>query len=94
MWKKGQYVSHPHEMGDILLKDWGNIWTQKSGQDLATRMWGRIRQLIITSSRYNRDMYSISVEDVIRGIKMMSSGTAFGIDQWPLATGNNSAQKL
>ena len=24
MWRKGKYISHPHEMGDILLREWGN----------------------------------------------------------------------
>ena len=44
MWRKGKYYSHPHEVWDILLQEWGSIWTQKLGQNLAARMWGRLQQ--------------------------------------------------
>ena len=50
MWKKGKYVSHPHEMGDILLKQWGNGWTQGMGKEMAEEMWGKIRQQSANSS--------------------------------------------
>ena len=82
MWKKGKYISHPHDMCDVLLKEWGSIWTQQLGDEMATKMWDKIRQLIITSRKHNKDMDDITEEDVKRGIKMMSSGTAVGIDQW------------
>ena len=42
MWKKGKYYSHPHDMGDILLKDGGSIWTQKVGPELATKNVGNV----------------------------------------------------
>ena len=45
-------------------------------------MWGRIKQLIIASRHNNTDMESMIVDDVVRGIKMVSSGTAVGMDQW------------
>ena len=53
MWKKGKYYNHPHEMGGMLLQEWGSIWTQKLGQDLATRMWARLNQVIKTSRHGN-----------------------------------------
>ena len=67
MWKKGKCYSHPHDMGDILLKDWGSIWTQKLGTELTTKMWEKLRQLIITSRKHNSDMENITTEDVIMG---------------------------
>ena len=54
----------------------------KLGDEMASKMWDKIRQLIITSRKHNKDMDDITEEDVKRGIKMMSSGTAVGIDQW------------
>ena len=38
MWRKGKHISHPHEMGGILLKEWGNIWTQGIGDKMAKEM--------------------------------------------------------
>ena len=65
-----------------MLREWGNIWTQEIGDKMAKEMWSKIRQLIITSRAHNADIDDITEEDVKRGIKMMSSGTAVGIDQW------------
>ena len=67
-------------MGDILLNEWGNIWTQKLGQDMATNMWEKMRQLIITSRSIGNDIDTMTTEDVLRCIRMINSGTAVGID--------------
>ena len=80
MWRKSKYYRHPHEIRNILLQEWGSIWTQKSGRNLATKMGGRLQQLIRTSREHDKNMEQITVEDVIRGIKLMNSGTAVGID--------------
>ena len=60
MWKKGKYISHPHEMGDMMLKEWGNIWTQGIGDAMAEEMWEKILQLIITSRAHAGDMDQIT----------------------------------
>ena len=69
-------------MGGHLWQDWGKIWTQDIGDKMAEAMWMKLRQLIITSRHQEDPMEEITEEDVRRGIKMMSSGTAVGIDQW------------
>ena len=68
MWRKGKYISHTHEMGGILLKESGNIWTQGTGDKMAKEMWSKIRQLIITSRSHKSEMDEITEEDVKRGI--------------------------
>ena len=82
MWRKGKYISHPHQMGAHLLDDWSGIWTQDIGDQMAITMWKQLKQLIIDSRNAEDPMEEITEEDVRRGIKMMSSGTAVGIDQW------------
>ena len=79
--EEGEYYSHPHDLGNILLKEWGDIWTLSEGSKLATRMWARL-QTFIKHSRGKDKLEYIITGDVQRGIKMMNSGTAVGIDQW------------
>ena len=69
MWRQGKYISHPHEIGGQLLKDWGRVWTQDIGDDMAEAMWMKLRQLIITSRQQEDPMDEITEEDVIRRIK-------------------------
>ena len=69
-------------MGGYLLKDWSNIWTQGIGDNMAETMWMQLKQLIVDSRRVEDPMDEITEEDVRRGIKIMSSSTAVGIDQW------------
>ena len=82
MWRKGQYISHPHQMGGQYLKDWSGVWTQDIGDQMAITMWKQLKQLIVASRNVEDPMDEITEEDVRRAIKMMSSGTAVGIDQW------------
>ena len=56
--------------------------TQGIGENMAESMWMQLRQLIVESRRLEDPMEEITEEDVRRGIKMMSSSTAVGIDQW------------
>ena len=81
MWKKGKYYSHPHDLGKILLQEWGARWTLDCGTKLATHMWARLKTLI-QLSRGKDQLDLITIEDVKRGIKMMNNGTAVGIEQW------------
>ena len=82
MWRKGKYVSNPHEMGEYLLQDWGKIWTKDIGENMLVHMWEKIKQLIQASKAHKNEMEKISTEDVKKAIKSMSSATAVGIDQW------------
>ena len=73
-------------MGKHLLEDWSKIWTQNQGEEIPKDLWATLKQLIIQDQKYKaknrgaRDI--ISQEDVRRGMKVMKSGTAVGIDQW------------
>ena len=81
MWKKGEYVSHPHEMGKHLLADWSKVWTQENKQGMPINLWGQLKTLIKNHNQQSgRD--KISQEDVKRCIKVLKSATAVGIDQW------------
>ena len=88
MWKKRKYYSHPHDLGEILLQEWGDLWTIDCGPKLATRMWARLK-ILIKHSRGKGLLDKITPENAKRGIEMMNSGTAVGIDQWSHSTGNN-----
>ena len=69
-------------MGGQYLKDWSGVWTQDIGDKMAITMWKQLEQLIVASRNVEDPMDEITEEDVRRAIKMMSSGTAVGIDQW------------
>ena len=76
-------------MGGQYLKDWSGIWTQDIGEKMAIDMWKQLKLLIVATRNTEDNMEEITEEAVRKGIKVMSSGTAVGTDQWSPAQWKN-----
>ena len=78
MWRGGEYIGNSHLITQALLQDWGALWTQ-SQHVTAMELWSGIkthaRQLV-------SHLDPITMEDLERGLKMLNTNTAVGIDQW------------
>ena len=66
--EEGKYYSHPHDLGTILLQEWGDLWTLDRGSNLATQMWARLK-ILIANSRGKDMLDTITPDDVTQGIK-------------------------
>ena len=78
MWRKGQYLGHPHDIAQALLQDWGALWTHEHHAK-CVEVWALLKQHAKT---LNNTLDPITMEDLERGLKMLNTNTAAGIDQW------------
>ena len=78
MWRKGENLGHPHDIAQALLQDWGALWTQAQHAK-GIEVWAAIKRhakTLITN------LDPITREDLEKGLKMLNTNAAVGIDQW------------
>ena len=78
MWRKGKHIGHPHYTAQELLQDWAGLWTQPQ-HATAIQLWKAIKA---HAGRITDDLEQITMEDLERGLKLLKTNTAVGIDQW------------
>ena len=78
MLRNGKYLGHPHEIAQELLLDWGKLWTQPQHAK-GIEVWAQLKK---HAQALNHTMDPITMEDLERGLKMLNTNTAVGIDQW------------
>ena len=63
MWRKGKYISHPHDMWQVYLQEWGELWTQDKGYAQAHSLWNKLEQHT-QKVRNNTDVEDITLEEL------------------------------
>ena len=63
-----------------MLQDWNSLWTQPQ-HATAKQLWKVPKQHAMRSTR-EQELAPSTIEDLERGLKMLKTSTAVGIDQW------------
>ena len=77
MWRNRKYLGHPHEIAQGLLQDWGTLWTQPHHAK-CIEVWAMLKK---HAQSLHHQLDPITMDDLERGLKMLNTNTAVGIDQ-------------